>query len=82
MWTPDWGYYVLATAHIDHAECTNGWSGRSEVAEHRIAQDANEEFVNGYVNEDCCYFHNPAGYKDYVHHITENDGYATAVFLP
>lgn len=41
MYSPAWGYYVIASTHIDYKEeCPDGWSGDSEVTEHRVAAEA------------------------------------------
>jgi hypothetical protein len=43
LYNPELGYYVIATSHIDRAECPLPflerfrWSGRSETAERRFA---------------------------------------------
>jgi hypothetical protein len=41
MYNLSWGYWALGTSHIDNRECSpGGWSGESERAEDRIADDA------------------------------------------
>ena len=68
---------MVGTAHIDHAECAGGWSGRSELAEERIAEDAAQEFVNGNVNQDATPFYNSASYLETGNHIRYNSGNET-----
>lgn len=40
MFNLRWGFYILGTSHIDHADCwpVGRWSGRSERAEGNIAR--------------------------------------------
>jgi hypothetical protein len=45
MYNTAWGYYVIATTHIDYKEslegdCPGHWSGDSERSERRVAADA------------------------------------------
>lgn len=84
MYNLDWGYYVLGTAHIDHNEvCSGSWSGRSETAEHRIAEDLRGSECFPAVAEDWGDFYNDVTtHTADDGHRLENDGYATAVDMP
>lgn len=79
-----WGYYVLGTAHVDHQERCEGWSGRSELAENRIADDIRDAGAIGLggVCKDCSPFYN---HMDFAvaddGHRKENSGGGTSVIV-
>jgi hypothetical protein len=52
MYDMEWGYYNVATSHIDHHEGCGGWSGQSEQAEHGIGHDIDDSGLFGNVNFD------------------------------
>jgi hypothetical protein len=79
MYNMTWGHYVLGTSHIDHHECGSGsWSGESETAEHRIAEDVRRANGFGAVLGDELNFHNdvPTHTAEDTHHL-ESNGMAT-----
>ena len=91
MYTVGWGYYVIATTHQDRNECGlygAVWSGRSEDAEEHFADYADDFYSDCgvYVFEDWSNFYNQEDYE-YISsedrdHIMDNDGYATAIYIP
>lgn len=81
MHNESWGYYVLGTSHYDKWEGTlwaqHGWSEDAEAELVQIARD------KGYtVFEDWSNFFNaePDRWED--NHFWQNDGYASAVYVP
>ena len=81
LYNTSWGFYVLGTTHTDHNECgLNPWHGESEDTEGLIADRASDR---GYtVFEDWGNFYNAESWRREGNHIVENDGYATAVYVP
>ncbi len=60
-----WGFYVLGTSHIDHAEHFPGeWYGKSETAEARIADDARNAWEPARVDTDALNFYNYLPYDE------------------
>ena len=83
MFNMNWGFYVVATSHIDHDECSGGWSGLSETAEARIADDARNASGLGSVNEDDISMNNHVSFHIALdEHRVENGGMATRVRVP
>lgn len=84
MYNMNWGFYVVASSHIDHLECTlSHWSGMSETAESRIAEDARNASGLGSVNEDDIFMDNPMPFEVASDgHRKENGGFATRVRVP
>lgn len=87
-----WGMYVIGTSHFDYQECyKNSWFGRSELAEHLIANDA-RQVSNWTVYEDYANFSNfqmaySPSLGKYVpyregNHVWENNAWATFVHVP
>ncbi len=80
------GYYVVASAHIDHEVLIGSWWGYSERAEHDFAVAAREEWGPGHVDEDLDNFYNANGLHadidDGESHMWDNDKYATFVDVP
>ena len=81
LYNTSWGFYVLGATHTDHNECgPNTWHGESEDTEGLIADRASDR---GYtVYEDWGNFYNAESWRQEGNHIVENDGYATAVYVP
>jgi hypothetical protein len=88
-----WGYYVVASIHFDHNECSEGltrWAGDSEQAEHRLSEQARELLGRGShtVREDYLDWHDghPTEYVKSatggIDHYWKSDGQATAIELP
>lgn len=73
-----WGNYSVATAHIDHNECTTGWFGKSETAERMVAYHSTRVFENGRVFPDKVWLRNPELSSKVVHWWL-NDGKATFI---
>lgn len=76
-----WGYYVIGSTHYDLDECSlNPRFGWSETAESWFAQIARDK---GYtVFEDWSSWANPEPDRWEGNHFWQNDGNATAVFVP
>jgi hypothetical protein len=78
-----WGYWVFGTDHYDIEECPGGdpaWHGYSENAEGWITWRWS---VNGYgATNDWAWFYNPEPFRVEGNHIWENDGYASALYVP
>lgn len=82
LYNTRWGYYVLATSHIDHNECGFGsYSGYSDRTEDIVA--------NHFQNMGYAVVHNFASFSNYEpyrvesgDHVWSNDGYASSVRLP
>lgn len=88
FYSPRWGYYVVGTSHIDHAEDQCGGTGlrygRSEFVEHRVAEAVNA-VANWPVRFDYIGLHNREPYRvdrRDRRHLWQNDGYATGVRVP
>ncbi len=91
MYNTSLGYYVIGTTNIDNNECgdKDKWSGESELTEGHFATRAKDIYSECGVDvlEDWGNFRNVEPYR-YVDseegpdHIKDNDGYATAVYLP
>jgi hypothetical protein len=81
-----WGFYVLATSHVDFRECAEGkWAGKSEQAEAEVAQDAREYWGAPAVHEDALNWENRERYRRegaQRNHIWQNSGYASTIKVP
>jgi hypothetical protein len=86
-----WGYWVAATTHRDHLECSPGglgtWFGYSEDAERYVYNDAKHDLGSRYVNTNSHKWHNNEdcprnACRKQADHIWQNDGWATAISLP
>lgn len=78
---PGWGYFVVATSHIDNNECWGGWSGRSEKAERHFWM-----FAKWLFNQNAWYsFIDMKNYEPsrvVNGHWWESDGKASLAFYP
>jgi hypothetical protein len=81
MYNLDWGYWVVGTTHYDRNECTPGATfGWSEEAEGTMVQRARDR---GYfVFQDWASFFNPEPDRWEQNHFWQNDGNASAVYIP
>lgn len=83
MYNMSWRYWVFGTAHYDIDECSfsnPAWFGYSETAEGWIAYRWRQ---NGYsVTEDWSSFRNAEPYRVEGDHIWDNNGYASAFYVP
>ncbi|HEV2791332.1 MAG TPA: hypothetical protein VGV69_08565 [Solirubrobacterales bacterium] len=73
-----WGNYSVATAHIDHNECTGGWAGKSEAAERMVAYHSTRVFEKARVFPDKVWLRNFELSAKLVHWWV-NDGKATFI---
>ncbi len=78
-----WGDFVYATAHIDHDEChgPDTFSGKSEYAEHWIANEAEYYFGRRHVWRDQVEMDNVEPKRPDGADIWNNDGFATFVYV-
>jgi Concanavalin A-like lectin/glucanases superfamily len=79
-----WGYFVVGTSHIDHHEnCPGEWSGNSEKAEQRIADESRAWWGAFHLERDKVPLHNT--YWNHGKgfwrgkHLWRNDGKATKI---
>jgi hypothetical protein len=79
-----WGFYNIATDHIDHNECNyiDKWSGESEKAEGIIARVFGEYMGEQTVKRDWAYLENLQLPEQEGDHHWENDGFATKLRMP
>lgn len=86
-----WGFYNIASAHIDHNECAevpwigvsvDKWSGESEVAESIVARVFRFVFGEDAVREDVLNFENFQKHENEGSHHWENDAFATKLKMP
>ena len=80
-----WGFYNVASAHIDHNEVNfvDRWSGESEKAEHIIASDWKYLLGRRSVFEDHNNFESfQSDSESTAHHHWENDAYASKLRVP
>lgn len=83
LYNIQWGYYVLATTHIDHNEalgCPGTWSGESELAEEHFAQLSRN--IQLWVWEDWWSFFNFEAPHQEGDHKVNNNGMQTLVHIP
>ena len=83
FYTTAWGYYVIATSHLDVNECIPwdqkfGWSENAEGILAAFARDQRQLPVI----EDWLWFGNPEPYHPEGNHYWHNDGWASAVYVP
>jgi hypothetical protein len=70
MFNTKYGYFVVATSHIDHNDgCPGRWSGWSENEEMDVANDAAKMFGPAAVKRNAVNLYNPEGHK-----IVEDNG--------
>jgi hypothetical protein len=86
LYDPRFGYYVVATLHIDHGDGTDSncaasdtWFGYSEDVEHELAVIANDAFT---VHEDYKDLRNAESLRLEGDHWWQSDGHATIVSMP
>ncbi len=74
------GYYVLGSTHIDHAECGSGsWFGYSEDAEAYLRQHVPSGWT---VNANSYNLENNEPLRAEGNHIWQNNGYASKIRVP
>jgi hypothetical protein len=85
LYDPRWGYYVVATTHVDHGdgggacEASDDYFGFSENVEHDLAVIANNAFT---VTEDYKNLRNAESLRLEDDHWWQSDGRATIVLMP
>lgn len=81
MYTPELGYYVIASTHKDHNECFfgNEYFDQSEAVEKDIAQFYSDRYYPVY--RDWASFANWEPLRAEGNHIWDNNGYGTYVRL-
>ena len=79
-----WGFYNIASVHIDHNECNfiDKWSGESEKAEGIVASAFAIDFGANSVREDRVNFENIQKTEVEGDHHWENDAFATKLKMP
>ena len=84
LYNTSWGFYVIATSHQDHNECSRigRWHGRSEPAEKFVGGISREAWGNGAPSFDSLWIGNREPYRREGRHIWQNNGYATTVEVP
>lgn len=78
MYNTTFGYYVIATTHVDHNECWRGaWFDGAERAEDHVSAFYRRK---GYaVYEDWAYFYNYEPHRVEGDHTWDSNGYITAI---
>jgi hypothetical protein len=83
FYNASWGYFVIATSHIDHNELCfpHGWSGKSETAEKYFAFWVSYVGI-GAVWTDALRMYNTLRTSNVGGHYWENNGMATEAVVP
>jgi hypothetical protein len=82
LYNTSWGYWVFGSAHIDHAECGDAYSGMSEVAENTIRSRAAAAWGSYRVFKNSMWLGNYEYLRRDGRDYWWNNGYATRVIVP